>query len=38
MHFQLKMPENSRKNIFGDKQKTNKVPMMFLDVKVLMKR
>ena len=29
------MLENGRKNIFRDKQTTIKVPLMFLDVKVL---
>ena len=38
MHFQVKMAENGRKNIFKDKQTTHKVPLMFLDVKVLMER
>ena len=32
------MPEGGRKNIFKDKQTTNKVPVMFLDVKVLRER
>ena len=27
------MPENDRKNICREKQNTNKVPLMFLDVK-----
>ena len=35
MHFEHKMPENGRNNIFRDKQATNKVPLMFLDIKVL---
>ena len=26
------MPENRRNNAFRNKQKTNKVPLMFLDV------
>ena len=30
------MKENGRKNIFGDNQTTNKIRLMFLDVKVLM--
>ena len=34
MHFQVKMPENDRKNIFRDKQTTSRLPLMFLDVKV----
>ena len=38
MHFKVKMPENDRKNIFRDKQTTNKVPLMFLDVRVLTER
>ena len=29
------MPENGRKNIFSDNETTNKVPMIFLDAKVL---
>ena len=37
MHFQVKMPENGRKNIFREKETTNKVPLMFLDVKCLRK-
>ena len=35
MHFQVKMPENGRKYIFRDKQPTKKVPVMFVDVKVV---
>ena len=31
MHFQVKMPENGRKNIFRDNQKGRKIPLMFLD-------
>ena len=38
MHFQVKMAENGRKNIFRDKQTTSKAPLMFLDVKVLTER
>ena len=34
MHFQVKMMENGRKNIFRDKQTANKVPLLFLHVKV----
>ena len=37
MHFQVKMLDNARKNIFSDKQTKNNVPLMFLDVKVLPK-
>ena len=29
------MPENGRKNNFRDKQTTNKVPLIFSDVKML---
>ena len=32
------MPENGRKNVFREKQTTKKVPLMFLDVKVLTER
>ena len=35
MHFKVKMPENGGKNIFKDKQATNKVLLMFLDANVL---
>ena len=38
MYLQVKMPENGRKNIFRNKEITNKVPLMFLDVKVLTER
>ena len=38
MYFQVKMSENSRKNAFTDKQTTKKVPLMFLDFKVLRER
>ena len=38
MHFQAKMPENSRNNIFRDKQTRSKGSLMFLDVKVLFER
>ena len=38
MHFQMEMPENGRKNIFQDKQTTNKAPQTFFDVKVLTER
>ena len=34
MGFELKMSENGRKNIFTDKQTTNKVLVMFLDINV----
>ena len=35
MHFPLKMRENCRMNIFGDKQTIDKVWLRFLEVKVL---
>ena len=35
MHFQLRMPENGTEKIFRDKKRTNNVPLMILDVKVL---
>ena len=38
MHFQVKMLENVRKNIFKDKQTKKKIPLMFLDVKVITER
>ena len=38
MHFQVKVLENGRNNLFRYKETTNKVPLMFLYVKVLSKR
>ena len=38
MCFQVKIPENGRKNIVRDKQRTNNVAPIFLDVKVLTER
>ena len=38
MHFQVKRAENTIKNICRDKQTRNKVPLMFLDFKVLAER
>ena len=35
MHFQVKIQENRAKNILRDKQRTNKVPNMFFDVKLV---
>ena len=35
MHFEVRMQENGRKNIFKDKPTKNKAPLMFLDVEVL---
>ena len=35
MYLQVKMPENSRRNMFRDKHTTKKVPLIFLGVKVL---
>ena len=32
------MSQNGRKNIFRDKHTTNKLPLMFLDAKVLTER
>ena len=36
MYLQVQMPENGTKKIFSNKQTTDNVPLMFLDVKVLM--
>ena len=36
--FKLKYQNNGRNNIFREKQRTIKVPLMFLDVKVLTER
>ena len=36
--FKLKYQNNGRNNIFREKQRTNKVSLMFLDVKVLTER
>ena len=38
MDFQFKMPENGFKKKRRGKQTTNKVPLMFLDAKVLTER
>ena len=38
MHFQVKLPDNGRKNLFRGNETTNKGPLMFLDVKVLTER
>ena len=38
MNFEVKMPQNGRKNIFRDKQTTKKVPLTFLDVQVVTER
>ena len=35
MHFQVKLTENGRKSRFREKETTNKVPLIFLDVKLL---
>ena len=35
MPVQVKMPGKSKSNIFKDKEIPNKVPLMFLDAKVL---
>ena len=38
MYFQVKMQQNCRNNKFRDKKTRNKVPLMFLDAKVLKER
>ena len=38
MHFQVKLAENGRKNIFIDKKTTNEVWLVFLDVEVVAER
>ena len=38
MRFQLKKPQNGSKNIFRDKQTTNKTSLMFLDIKEVTER
>ena len=38
MHFQLKVPENGLKHVFRHMQTTNKVPLMFLGVNVLIEK
>ena len=35
MHFQVKMRENGKNNIFRDKQTRKKIPLKFLDVNVI---
>ena len=35
MHFQVKVPQNSRRNIFRDKQTTKKTPLFFLNDNVV---
>ena len=35
IHFRVQNPRNINKNIFREKQATNKIQLMFLDVKVL---
>ena len=35
MYLQVKMSENGRKTVFRDEKTTNKVTLVFLDVKVL---
>ena len=35
MHFHVKIQQISRKNIFTNNKTANKVPLIFLDVKVL---
>ena len=36
MHFHVKMPQNGKKNIFREEETKNKIPLMFLDAKILM--
>ena len=38
MHFQVKMPKNGRKNKFRDKEPTEKLPPIFLVLKMLTER
>ena len=38
MHFQIKMPENGRRNKFRDKETTEQVLLMFLVFKMLTER
>ena len=38
MHFQVKMVDEGRKNMFRDNQVTNKGPPMFLYLKLLTER
>ena len=35
MYFEVEIPENGTKNMFRDKETTKKVPLMFLDVKLV---
>ena len=35
MHFEVQMPENGRKMVFRSKQTRTKLPVMFLNGKVL---
>ena len=38
MYLQVQMPENGRKKIVSDKETTNKVLLMFSDIRVLRQR
>ena len=38
IYFKVAIPENGTKNIFKDKQTAKKVPLMYLDVKVVTER
>ena len=38
LHFQVEMSENGGKNKLGDTKTTNKIPLMFVDVKELTER
>ena len=35
MHFQFNLPEGGKKNTFRDKEVTNKLPLMSLNVQLL---
>ena len=35
MHLEVKMPENGRNKVFRSKQSPNKVPLLFLNMKML---
>ena len=38
MRFQHKKPEKRRKNLFRNKQRTSKTPLMFFDLKMFRER
>ena len=35
MHLQVKTPQNGRTRVFREKQATSKVPLIFLNVKMI---